>query len=143
MTQRPKTVIGETVVVVLEIVSLEIDGRVGDSAAGFQNGIARILAGLPAAPAEPDAALLLQRRQHPDGEPAGDLARRGDGHAVGDGYQSTLHVSRTLCLFLCFDRRIFRKWPGRSTMARCPGPHNASSQERLRRMAPLTMPTML
>src|SRR5690606_29124910 len=83
----------EAVVVAVVVLRVDVEGRERDPARGQRLHLAAFLLAGPAAPPEPDPAVLAQRAEEADREPAGRLAafRRGD--AVGDGDQSRHRAS--------------------------------------------------
>ena len=71
---RPERAVAVAVVVRVEFGGLQVDGRVTDVAAKQDLGLgARLFRGL-AAPAEPDAAGILQRGENPDRQASGSRA---------------------------------------------------------------------
>ena len=102
--QRPQRAVGVAVIIFLDVLLLEVDRRRRHAVLALEIDVAGEVVGPLARPAEPDAAILAQRRGQRDGEPALRAAAGGD--AVGNDDQAAqrtmLHglLSRTAQLIM-------------------------------------------
>jgi hypothetical protein len=94
MQDRPQAVVAEPVVEAVEVVLREVERRERD-AIGLLGPQARLAGRRHApAPAEPEAAALVERVHEPHGEPARCRGAADRAHAIGDRDQASgaLHV---------------------------------------------------
>jgi hypothetical protein len=94
--QRPERAIGKAAVVAVEISLAQIDRDEGDVGGSQHLGPGLVEIGNLPAPAEPDAAALAQRSQHPDRQSASDrrLGIRYGSDAVGNNDEAGHDVRR-------------------------------------------------
>ena len=68
--ERPQGAIGVAVIIFVDVLLFEVDGRRGDAVVAVQVDLAGERVGLLARPAEPQAARFPQRRRQRDRQPA-------------------------------------------------------------------------
>ncbi len=86
--QRPQRTVGEAEVVAVVLVGAEVDGGQRKAVEGAHLGPATGALDDATAPAEPQAAVVLERRHHPGGEPTRAGARVRGGDAIRDHDQA-------------------------------------------------------
>src|SRR5690606_8204958 len=100
--QRPERVVAVARVVAGEVLLADVDRREADVARRRELCRAGLLRGGPAAPAEPQPALLLKRSHQPDRKTTGRLAASRNGNSIRDGdqpaHRSSLIVSVLISL---------------------------------------------
>src|SRR3546814_11167834 len=87
MEEWPQRPVGIAVIIFVDVLFFEVDRRRGDAAFAVEVHMPGELLGLLARPAEPDAAIFLQRRRQRDREAAlraGGALGLGRRHAAGD-----------------------------------------------------------
>ena len=93
--ERPQGAVRIAVIIFLDILLFEVDGRGGDAFAALEGDLAGIFVGALARPTEPHALILAKRRGEGDGEAAlcaPGFGPRGGGHTIGNDDQTAQRI---------------------------------------------------